>query len=151
MMPRKSDEAHALNGTSSRALPEESAPSGRPRVPKDLQPEEKKIFRAVCKTLAQRRVLTEGDQQLLRLLAIVVARHRRAVQHIAVEGEVVTYTRLDKKGEAVETSAKNLWLAIADKSAEEIRACCDRLGLTPMSRSRVRKTTSEDVPPIVFL
>jgi P27 family predicted phage terminase small subunit len=148
---RKSDELHDLEGTTSRAAPELSVAGSRPRCPKELSPEARKIFRNACSELEKRRAVTSADAIILELLAATVDKYRRARQHVAEEGEIVEYTRLDKKGEQVTVRSKNLWLGIANEAETKITALLDRLGMTPMNRARVRPTKDSNEEGIKFL
>jgi P27 family predicted phage terminase small subunit len=144
MMPRQSDEQHALHGTKSAAPPESAAPAGRPRVPKHLSADARKIFRDTVRELQKRRSCTTADARIIELLAIAVERHRQALQHIMAEGAVVTYTRLNNHGEEVPTTAKNIWLGIAQEAEGKITSLLDRLGFSPLNRSRVRPASTEE-------
>jgi P27 family predicted phage terminase small subunit len=151
MFERKSDELHDLHGTSARTAPENSVQGQRPRCPKELTPEEKKIFRATVRELEKRRTCTSGDVEIIRLLAVKISQLKRALAHLAAEGEVVIYTRLDKKGNPVESHAKNLWLGIAQEAEGKITSLLDRLGFTPLNRPRIRPTKDEGIAGVKFL
>jgi P27 family predicted phage terminase small subunit len=113
--------------------------AGRPSVPKGLSKEARKVFKGLCKLLAARRVLTSGDAEILRLYAILFDRHARAAARLAVEGDVVVYTRLNSGGKEVEMEKQNLWLVIAKDSEKQMVGILDRLGLTPHNRDRVKR------------
>jgi len=98
--PRKSEFEHALTGTVSAAtLPDEDNAPSRPKYPRGISPEAKRTFKRLCRLLERRRTLTEGDGELLRLYAIAYTRHERALEHIAAEGEIVSYTKTDAHGD----------------------------------------------------
>src|SRR5438309_5809202 len=72
---------------------------GRPKFPAEIRAksgsEAKRSFKRLVRMLLERRALTPGDQELLRLYAHLFARHQRALEKLAAEGEVVEYTRLN--------------------------------------------------------
>jgi P27 family predicted phage terminase small subunit len=143
-MPKKPDPLHWLEGTKSQAkevLENRdgfTVPESRPRTPKDLNPEALAIFKRLCGLLKKRHALTAGDVELLRLYAITSVRHSRAIAKLEEEGEVCVYSRLDSNGAEVKVEKPNLWLKIAESSERTMVACLDRLGLSPLNRSKVR-------------
>jgi len=149
---RISDDLHELRGTESKAneAPDAVA-SGRPRCPKDLLPDEKKEFRAICRQLESRRSLTPADGALIELAAVLRVRWRRAKQKVAEEGEVVTYFRLDSNGQSVPQAKRNMWLDIAETSESKLQSLLDRLGFTPINRPKVQPTKVMAEEGIKFL
>jgi P27 family predicted phage terminase small subunit len=138
MMPRKTALEHALEETRSQAGPDAPIPSGRPRCPKELTKESRKTFRETCRLLEARRALTSGDGPLLLLYVRVHERYRRALAKVEDEGEVCIYTRLSSSGEAVQVEKENLWLGILQDCESRMCSILDRLGLSPMNRTKVR-------------
>lgn len=138
--PKKPDELHWLSGTKSQAKPEPeiACELGRPKYPRGLSVEEKVVFKRMVKLLEQRRAVTEGDVELIRLYAITYARHQRALAKLAEQGEVCEYTRLNNHGEAVETEKPSFYLKIAETCEKNSVAILDRLGLTPLNRAKVK-------------
>ncbi|HEY2390281.1 MAG TPA: P27 family phage terminase small subunit [Candidatus Angelobacter sp.] len=150
---KKSDELHRLTGTKSQAKPEPeySLPAGTPRAPKTLSLEARKTFKRLCALLAERRALTDGDGELLRLYAITFDRHARAMAKIEDQGEICSYTRLDSNGQPHEMEKENLWLKVAVTAEKNMVAILDRLGLTPHNRGKVKPTKEpESVKPDEF-
>jgi P27 family predicted phage terminase small subunit len=143
--PRKSESDHYLTGTESQAAVPDAPPveSSRPRCPKDLSPEGKKIFRDVCRELAKRRVLTSGDARIIEVLAGAVERYRRAKKHVEEEGEIVKYPRLDNHGETQWVPKKNMWLDIQTEAEGKIRGLLADLSLNPLNRTKARPTKDE--------
>jgi P27 family predicted phage terminase small subunit len=140
--PRKPDGLHKLTGTKSQAKPEPeySLPAGTPRVPKTLSLESRKTFKRLCALLAERRALTDGDGELLRLYAVTFDRHARALAKVEEQGEICKYTRLDSNGQPHEVEKENLWLKVAVTAEKNMVAILDRLGLTPHNRAKVKPT-----------
>jgi len=110
--------------------------------------EVKAVYRRLSRTLEARRSATPGDQEILRLASYLIVRHQRALEKLAEEGEVCTYTRLNNRGEDVQCEKPNLWLKIAETSEAKILACLSALGMTPMNRSKV-KTADQPTDPNV--
>jgi len=80
--PRKSLEDHKLTGTNAAYVePSSDVPAGRPRFPKNISAEARRVFKRLCALLAARKVLSEGDSELLRLYAVAFTRHERALEH----------------------------------------------------------------------
>jgi hypothetical protein len=63
------------------------------------------------------------------------------------QGMVVTYTRLNNHGEAVETEKHNLHLRIAQDCEARLLSILDRLGLSPRARDYVRPTAPRKKKP----
>jgi len=148
---RKTEDEHWLSGTQSQAAPD--APpleSGRPRCPAALSPAAKKSFRALCRLLASRRALTAGDQEILRLYAVISDRHQRAIEHLAKEGEIVERMVLDSSGQPHPRFVTNEWLKIAQDCEGRMRGLLADLGLNPMARPKVKPTKSEAEAAITF-
>lgn len=138
---RKSLHLHKLNGTRPEyVVPSADLKPGRPRWPKDLPKEEKKVFKDTTRLMERKRSLTEADGEIIRVLAFATVRHKKAVAKLAVEGEIRVYHRLDKHGESVPSEKENLWLKVATDAEKLILNCLDRLGLTPMNRAKVKPT-----------
>jgi P27 family predicted phage terminase small subunit len=138
---RKDLSTHHLQGT----RPEYVATSsevrpGRPRYPKGISPDAKRVFKNISRLLEARRVLSEGDGELLRLYALTYDRHARALEKLRVEGEITSYTRTDKKGEQYQSEGPNLWLKIAQDSEKYMKSVLADLGLNPLMRSKVKQT-----------
>jgi P27 family predicted phage terminase small subunit len=146
--PMKTIEEHFHHGTiPQNRLPGSSdMPAGMPAKPKRLSAPARKMFRQLCALLEERRQLTKADGELLRLYAQLWDRQRHAQDHIDQEGEVCEYTRLDSNGVARDQFKPNLWLAIAERAEKSMVAILDRLGLTPVNRSRVRPLKSAEPP-----
>jgi len=138
-MPRKLDELHALHGTRPHDRAEGTpVKPGRPRFPRNGTPEEKVVFKRLCKLLAERRTLTEGDECLLTLAASLWMRRERAQAKLLKEGEVRMYTRLDSHGQPHEFEKPNLHLKVAENAEKQLVGILDRLGLSPLAIGKVR-------------
>jgi P27 family predicted phage terminase small subunit len=141
MRPRIDLATHKTRGTKPQyVLADSDTPAGRPKVPKSLSDDGKRTFKRLAKMLAQRRTLTAGDQEILRLYATAFDRHARAVEHLAKEGEIVISQRTTKSGELFDFEEENKWLSIAQNSEKYMRGLLSDLGLNPLQRSRVKQT-----------
>jgi len=121
-------------------------PPGKPRRPKALSKEAKRIHRELGSQLEERRALTRGDSELLRLYCSLHDRQRHAQAKIDDQGEVCVYTRLDSNGEAHEMEKENIWLGVAERAEKQMLAILVQLGLTPAARMRVRPLKPAPVP-----
>jgi len=140
--PAKPLAVHELQNTKSEAaLTPDVAPS-RPRYPKGLTGEGRKIWKALAGVLERRRTLTEGEAELLRIYAHLFVRHSKAMERLAEEGEICTYYRLNNHGESVPSVKPNLWLAVAQDAEKSMTGILDRLGLSPLNRAKVKQTTA---------
>jgi P27 family predicted phage terminase small subunit len=145
--PRKANDVHRLQGT----IPHDRAPetpstlvASRPRYPKNLTPEAKRVFKQLCRQLADRKTLTEGDEHLLTLYVTIWDRRARAQEKLLAEGEVCAYTRIDPNGVAHKIEKPNLHLKIASDCESRLVAILDRLGLTPLAGSKVKQTRANE-------
>jgi P27 family predicted phage terminase small subunit len=137
----KGEAYHDLTGTPnwSTAQPESAILPGRPAKPKGVSKDALKVFRKICKQLAQRRALTPGDGEILRLYCVQFDRHMRALAALAVDGEIITTTRVSKGGDTYEVQAASPWLAVAEKAERQMVSILDRLGLNPRAKDAVKR------------
>lgn len=147
--PKKDLFAHALHGTMPRYIESDSdvAP-GRPRYPKNLSLDARRVFKPLCALLERRKTLTEGDAELLRIYAVLFDRHARAISHVETEGEVCQYTRLDSNGAPHLIWKENLWLKTAKDCERQMVAILDRCGLSPATRGKVKKAAEPRAPQL---
>jgi len=148
-MPRKSDAEHNLNGRlgkqHDRAADVSSVPAGRPRIPADVNALGlRRQFKSLCRLLQERRVLTNGDVELVRIFCIIQDRHIRNASLLKEEGELVTYFRLDSHGQSVPQVKVNLRLKVCSDAERQMAAILNQLGLTPVAKDRA-KPTRDDV------
>ncbi len=143
-----SPEEHKLKGTrATRAADNgQDIAAGRPKFPKGISLDAKRVFKRLCNLLEQRRALTHGDGELLRMYSLLYTRHERALAKLEAEGEICTYTRLDSNGNAHEMEKPNLWLTVAETCERNMVACLDRMGLTPNARAKVKQVGDKPKP-----
>ena len=148
-MPRKSDAEHDLHGRlgkqHDRVADVSPVPAGRPKVPRDinalgLRPQ----FKSLCRILQERRTLTNGDVELVRLFCIIQDRHIRNAALLRDEGELCTYFRLDSNGQSVPQVKVNLRLKVCSDAERQMANILNQLGLTPTAKDRA-KPTRDDV------
>jgi P27 family predicted phage terminase small subunit len=146
--PRKSAELHSLQGTkpNGRAADVSHCLPGKPKVPKDLDADLKPTFKRLCALLEERRVLTAGDAELIRLYCFQLDRHKRNVALLREEGEICTYTRLDSNGQAHDVVKPNVRMKIVADTERQMAAILSQLGLTPTAKDRAKptRTTGEE-------
>jgi P27 family predicted phage terminase small subunit len=148
---RKDLQEHELAGTKPQYVTADSdVPSGRPKYPKGISGAAKSAFKRLTQMLEQRRTVTQGDQEILRLYAHLYDRHTRALEHIAVEGEIVECEVATKSGAVINVEKPNLWLKIAETAETKMMQCLVQLGLTPRTRTQVKETKSAPKPDTTF-
>jgi P27 family predicted phage terminase small subunit len=142
---RKPIELHELHSTRpQRAADVSQVPAGRPRFPKDLDKSLKPIFKRLCALLAERRVLTSADSELIRLYVFQYDRHTRNAELLRAEGEVMSYTRLDSHGQAHEQVKPNIRLKIVVEAERQMAAILNQLGMTPTAKDRAKITRNSE-------
>jgi P27 family predicted phage terminase small subunit len=145
--PRKSLSDHALQNTKAQYVqPDSDVAPGRPKYPRSISGEAKAAFKRLVRLLESRRTCTAGDSEILRLYAVTFDRHSRALEHLAAEGEIAPYTRLDSNGQPHQVWKENLWLKVATDAEKFMRGCLADLGLNPLQRSKVKTTRAESKP-----
>lgn len=147
MRLRKPLDVHKLQSTTPQYVEKNSdVPSGRPKYPKGISGEAKRAFKRLVAMLEARKTITAGDQEILRLYAHLFDRHQRALEHIALEGEVVEAEVATKTGEIMTVEKPNLWLRIAETCESKMLAQLTQLGLTPACRNKVSKIEPPQKP-----
>jgi P27 family predicted phage terminase small subunit len=132
--PAKPPELHALTGTTPQAtmgVGESRIPAGRPKfgnLPRECKP----TFKRVSKLLAERQHLTEGDEYLIRLYAVAENRYWKFKNDLDVQGWTITDA---EKGEVDNPLAKHFY-----RAENVMMTCLERLGLSPMSRDKAKRT-----------
>jgi P27 family predicted phage terminase small subunit len=151
MRDRKPLDLHDLQGTKpAYVLPDSDVGPGRPKYPKGISGEAKSAFKRLTKMLEDRRTITQGDAEILRLYAHLFDRHERALEHVRAEGEIVETDAVTKTGEVFTVLKPNLWLKIAETCETKMAALLTQLGLTPRTRTQVKTTKEPAKPEAVF-
>jgi P27 family predicted phage terminase small subunit len=151
-MPRKANLLHNLHGSTphDRAADVSGVPGGRPKIPNDISALGlRKPFKAMCRLLQERRVLTNGDVELIRVFCIVQDRHIRNSALLREEGELVTYVRLDSNGQPHPQVKKNLRHDICVTAERQITAIVNQLGLTPTAKDRAKVVSAASTREVV--
>jgi P27 family predicted phage terminase small subunit len=125
-------------------------PAGRPKYPKNITGEARSKFKQLVRMLQERRTVTAGDQEVLRLYAYLFDRHSRALEHVATEGEIVDVECETKLGTLYTVKKLNQWLKIAETCETKMANLLTQLGLTPRSRTQVKATKEEPKPEAQF-
>ena len=102
-----------------------------PNVPRFLKGHERRCFRSTAIKLAKMRVMTEADVDALTMYAVNFVRWKEATDTIRKAGMIIKSPK--------NYPIQNPYLAIANKAQ---KVCLDILcefGLTPSSRTRVKK------------
>jgi P27 family predicted phage terminase small subunit len=144
---RKPLELHQLQNTKPRYVEEGvTFTPARPKYPAGISGEAKAAFKRLSRLLEERRSITSGDVEILRLYAHLYDRHKRALVKLAEEGEIKIYFRLDKFGEQMPSERPNLWLKVATDCESRMLMCLTALGLTPQARGKVVPTALPKPP-----
>lgn len=148
---RKSALLHELHGTTpnGRASDASHVQSGRPKFPKDLDSSLRPIFKRLCKLLHERRALSPGDVELIRLYCFQHDRHARNAALLRQEGELCTYIRLDSNGQPHPQVKINLRLKVCTDAERQMAAILNQLGLTPTAKDRAKPTTGTPKDEII--
>ena len=112
---RKSLEDHKLQNTKPQwTLPDSDVAASRPSFPKNISQTAKKKFKQLVCMLEQRRTVTAGDQEILRLYVVLFDRHERALGRLQTEGDIVDCETVSKTGEVYTVQKVNPSLKIAE-------------------------------------
>jgi P27 family predicted phage terminase small subunit len=145
-MPRKSSALHQLHGTkpNGRAADVSAVPAGRPIIPADIKALGLRApFKKLCRLLSERRVLTNGDVELVRLFVIIQDRHVRNAKLLQEEGELCSYIRLDSNGQPHPQVKVNLRLKVCSDAERQMASILNQLGMTPTAKDRAKPTQPE--------
>lgn len=134
---------HMSHAERQRRLAEERGGSARfaacrPDFPKNISPAARRIFKELVSLLAERRTLTRADGQLLKIYSVVFSRHEEALMHLENEGTLIDREFVDRNGNARTVRAVNPFLAIAEKCERSLVGIIAQLGLSPVSRDKVK-------------
>jgi P27 family predicted phage terminase small subunit len=152
-MPRDriSLEDHKLQGTKPQwTLPDSDVVASRPSFPKNISQTAKKKFKQLVSMLEQRRTVTAGDQEILRLYVVQFDRHERALGRLLTEGDIVDSEVVSKTGEVYTVQKVNPSLKIAEVCETKMANILTQLGLTPRTRTQVKETKAPKKAEEVF-
>ena len=141
---RKSLEDHKLQNTKPQyVLPDSDVIASRPSFPKNISQSAKKKFKQLVRMLEQRRTVTAGDQEILRLYVVLFDRHERALGRLLAEGDIVDSEVVSKTGEVYTVQKTNPSLKIAEVCETKMANILSQLGLTPRTRTQVKATVEK--------
>ncbi|HEV2521978.1 MAG TPA: phage terminase small subunit P27 family [Candidatus Acidoferrales bacterium] len=130
---------HALKGTrATRAKDNGDVAPGRPKFPKGLNRAERQTFKRLVGDLEERRHCTKADREAIHLYCVLFTRWQKALADIRDRGELVTNIVKGKDGVEIPRRELNEYLAIAQATEKSMWAILQGLGLTPVSRSKVK-------------
>jgi P27 family predicted phage terminase small subunit len=122
----------------------ETVSSGRPKTPKTLTPMQLECWKEAAKILKQRGTLSKGDGESLRLWSVVKARWLQANAEVEKDGLTIQETRFSKSGDEYTVTIEHPCLKIAVNCERLLAGLAVKLGLTPLGREKVRKTSGRD-------
>jgi P27 family predicted phage terminase small subunit len=140
-MPRKSQTAHWLQGTTSQAKADRESVfvAGKPKSPAHLTPAARKEWKRVCTILASRKTQTEGDYAALALYAEVYSRWVESKAAVAKDGLMVTVTVMDSNGQPTQKEKLHPLLRVVQDCETRLLTLSKSLGLTPDTREKVKQ------------
>lgn len=141
--PAKSNELHQLQGTKpqSKATTESLFVGGRPKFPAHLSRVARAEAKRVVKLLEDRRTVTPGDIALISLYAEVYSRW--VATKAAIGDELMVEIKMkDANGAIHSTKRLNPLLKVAQADEAKLIQLTTQMGLTPVTRDRVRPTKS---------
>lgn len=112
----------------------------KPTRPRYLSDEAKKVWTRVAGELYQLGLLTRLDQHALAVYCEAVARWIHAQEMCELEGYVIT----TDKGNLIQSP----WVAIMNRSIEQIRQLGAEFGMTPSSRTRIHVERPDNEPTL---
>ena len=148
--PRKSAEERALSGLPSHspALTASQIAPGRPKFPKHLSVEARGEFKRICKLLAERNVLTDGDVCLIGLYSECYARWVQCKTEIGSELMVV-HEFLDANGMCHSARRLNPLLKVLQTAEARLQALAKELSLSPLQRDKAKPTSGVNKRDVV--
>ena len=117
----------------------EPVAKGEVEMPDWLSDSAKSQWEIVSKTLKQSGLLTALDSQSLALYCEAFARFKEASDALARDGAMI----VTPNGMTMQSP----WLAVANKSHDQMVKLLAEFGMTPSSRSKVTATKQEEVNP----
>ena len=121
-------------------------PSRMPPAPDTLNEWGKKAWSYYGRLLLDAGLLTEGDRIALELLCQVYGRWVEAEVQVAKSGTILTSKRSGNL-------FQNPYLAVANRSWDQVRAMLSEFGLTPAERTRVQAIAGkeeDDLASVLF-
>lgn len=117
---------------------------GAPECPSYLHDLARQTWFAVCAILNEMRVITRADENVVARYCTIFCRWREAEESLEKDGMVIT----SPNGYPIQ----NPYLAIANKSSEQLDRLDTKLGLSPSDRNRLHvMPTVKDDPMDDFL
>lgn len=129
-----------------RPIPKEINGRGHPDVPPELSTEEGELWVSIYESLPIG-LLTAADTAVMERMAIAWARYRQCQRTIRAGRLMVLLP--DSRG--VDRLVRNPLLAVQRQAADEMHACGEVLGLSPVARTRITTEGKEDEDPLTLL
>ena len=117
--------------------------SRRPRMPLDLSPTAKAVWRRVLREMGATGVITAVDADILRAYCEAVSRYAYAAALLEQEGPLIRSGAGARRGELV----KNPLHQVVRDNALLLRALARELGLSPAARAGLSAHRPEEIDP----
>ena len=141
--PRKPAAIRTIEGNrSKRPIPKEIEHIGRPEPPAGLTPEQLERWQDIVSSLPVD-LLSRADVQVIERMAVAWATFRQACAGINKSGLL---TR-GQNGEPV----YNPLLRVRQAATMEMNECGEKLGLSPLARTRLTAPEEQDADPLAIL
>lgn len=125
-----------------------AVPGGKPKMPGDLTPEQEKQFKQLVKLLRRRRTVTPGDAPIIELYVRTHSHWVAACKFVDERGPMIQETRYSQAGTPYTLDIPNPALKLAASLASQLESLLKEMGLTGISREKVRVVKSAGkVPP----
>ena len=111
--------------------------AGAPKPPADLSKAGKREWRRIVKMLTPVGLATEAEQTILQMYVTAYETWTDAVTNLRRTGPVL-------KSPTNGFPMQNPYLAVVNKTFDQLKSCLGELGLTPAARTRVTATAAPD-------
>lgn len=141
---------HVLHGTVPQGKPDRPSvfQGGRPKFPAHLSKVARKEMKRVVTILMERGTATEGDFAIAAVHAEVYARWITCKAQIGDDLMVVTQVT-DNNGNLRTVSRLNPLIKVAQQCEARLQSLAKDLGLTPVTRDKVKQTLSNQEEEII--
>lgn len=113
-------------------------PGGKPKMPGDLNDEQRHLWKAIVKQLRARRTVTKGDAQVIELYVRTHSQWVAACKYVDAHGPIVKVTKYSQGGNEYTIDEPNPALKLAATLASQLESLLREMGLTGVTREKVK-------------